>query len=116
MVSVNATQTDTQWRFVAENSYIDLDGLVGMEEFYGYSFLMKTFNKGQYEPIRNNAVWYTLAQYTIDCSNSTYKVGVIDSYGYENNFLNGDYNRYAGFRPIVEGTAIGTVASKVCRK
>lgn len=106
---------DVEWQQVAPNSYINPEGIIGVEDIYGYSFMLKSFNKGQYEPVRGKAVWYTIAQYTIDCTNLTYKIGVIDSYGHENDFVNGDYNRYAKFRPIVSGTAVSAVASKLCR-
>ena len=42
-------------------------------------------------------------------------VGVIDSYGYQDNFVNGDYNKYAKFQPIAEGTAVSEVAKRLCR-
>ena len=104
-----------QWKHVAENIYIDPDGIVGTEDIYGFSFLLKSFNKGQYEPMYGNDIWYTIAQYTIDCSKYSYKIGVIDSYGYENQFINGDYNSLAKFQPIVQGTAVSVVAQKLCR-
>jgi len=103
------------WEKVAENNYINPDGVVGTEDMYGFSFLLKSFNKGQYEPIYGKSIWYTLSQYTINCSQYTYKIGVIDSYGHENNFINGDYNRYAAFQPIVSGTAVSAVAKQLCK-
>ena len=108
-------EDETQWMKVAENSYIDLDGVMGTEDIYGFSFLLKAYNKGQYEPVNGKKVWYTLSQYTIDCANKKYKIGVIDSYGFKNNFVNGDYNRYATFQPIVQGTAVSAVAKELCR-
>ena len=102
-----------QWKHVAENIYID--GIVGTEDIYGFSFLLKSFNKGQYEPMYGKDIWYTIAQYTIDCSKYSYKISVIDSYGYENQFINGDYNSLAKFQPIVQGTAVSVVAQKLCR-
>lgn len=112
-----AQEDDTaqQWKHVAENIYIDPDGIIGTEDIYGFSFLLKSFNKGQYEPMYGKDIWYTIAQYTIDCSRHSYKIGVIDSYGYENQFINGDYNSLAKFQPIVQGTAVSVVAGKLCR-
>ena len=42
-----------------------------------------------------------------------YKIGVIDSYAEDGSFVNGDYNKYAKFRPIVLGTAISNVADVI---
>ncbi len=110
-----SSEDDVQWQSVAPNSFINTDGIMGLEDIYGFSFMLKSFNKGQYEPVMGKPVWYTISQYTIDCSKQTYKIGVIDSYGYEDNFVNGDYNRYAKFQPIVHGTAVSAVYSKLCR-
>ena len=107
---------DSSWKRVSDNNYIDSDGIVGTEDMYGFSFLLKSYNKGQYEPVNGKNVWYTLSQYTIDCGRKTYKIGVMDSYGYKNNFINGDYNKYAQFQPIVQGTAVSAVANKLCRE
>ncbi len=107
---------DSSWKRVSDNNYIDSDGIVGTEDMYGFSFLLKSYNKGQYEPVNGKNVWYTLSQYTIDCGHKTYKIGVMDSYGYKNNFINGDYNKYAQFQPIVQGTAVSAVANKLCRE
>lgn len=107
---------DSSWKRVSDNNYIDSDGIVGTEDMYGFSFLLKSYNKGQYEPVNGKNVWYTLSQYTIDCGRKTYKIGVMDSYGYKNNFINGDYNKYAQFQPIVQGTAVFAVANKLCRE
>lgn len=106
---------DDKWKKVVDNIYIDPEGIIGTEDRYGYSFILKSYNKGQYEPIFDKDVWYTLSRYTIDCTKQRYKIGVIDSYGYENNFIYGDYNRYAKFQPIVQGTAVSSVAAKLCR-
>lgn len=103
------------WKKVADNNYIDAEGIVGTSDIYGYSFLLKAYNKGQYEPVNGKQISYTLSQYTIDCGKRTYKVGVIDSYGKNDNFINGDYNRFAQFQPIVSGTAISEVANKLCK-
>lgn len=107
---------DTQWQKVSENNYIDADGIVGTNEIYGFTFLLKSYNKGQYEPVNGHKIFYTLSQYTIDCGRHTYKIGVMDSYGYHDNFVTGDYNRYAQFQPIVSGTAVSAVANKLCRE
>lgn len=106
---------DIQWTMLDANNYVNLEGIVGVEDIYGFSFLLKSYNKGQYEPVNGKEIWYTLSQYTIDCSKRKYKIGVIDSYGYSDNFVNGDYNRYAKFQPIVEGTAIDIISNKLCR-
>lgn len=106
---------DTVWQQVTENNYVDFSGVVGTENMYGFTFILKSYNKGQYEPIHGVKIKYTLSQYTIDCLKNKYKIGVMDSYGYNNNFVNGDYNRYATFQPIVKGTAVDAVASKLCR-
>lgn len=107
---------DVQWKKVSENNYIDSDGIVGTTEIYGFTFLLKSYNKGQYEPVNGHDISYTLSQYTIDCVKRTYKIGVIDSYGYRDNFITGDYNRFAQFQPIVSGTVVSAVANKLCRE
>lgn len=107
---------DTSWKKVSDNIYIDSDGIVGTSEIYGFTFLLKSYNKGQYEPINGKDVWYTLSQYTIDCGHRRYKIGVMDSYGVHNNFIYGDYNRFAEFQPIVANTAVGIIADKLCRQ
>jgi hypothetical protein len=108
-------ENDTEWVKVAENNYINPDGIIGLENIYGFSFLLKAYNKGQYEPVNGKKIWYTMSQYTLDCAKQKYKIGVIDSYGFKDNFINGDYNRYAQFQPIVQGSAVGEVAKKLCR-
>lgn len=105
----------TEWKRVDENSYIDSDGIVGAEDIYGFTFLLKSYNKGQYEPVNGKFIFYTLAQYTIDCAKKSYKIGVMDSYGKQDNFITGDYNKYAEFQPIVGGTAVSNVYKKLCR-
>ena len=105
----------TEWKRVDENSYIDSDGIVGTEDIYGFTFLLKSYNKGQYEPVNGKFIFYTLAQYTIDCAKRSYKIGVMDSYGKQDNFITGDYNKYAEFQPIVGGTAVSNVYKKLCR-
>lgn len=115
-LSVAAFATDDmQWIQLDSNNYVNADGIVGTEDIYGFSFLLKSYNKGQYEPVNGKKIYYTLSQYTIDCSKRKYKIGVIDSYGYSDNFVNGDYNRYAKFQPVVEGTAIDIISKKLCR-
>lgn len=106
---------ETQWKKVADNNYIYEEGIAGTEEIYGFTFLLKSYNKGQYEPVNGKNIWYTLSQYTINCGEMTYKIGVMDSYNYQDRFIFGDYNKYAAFQPIVSGTAVSAVANKLCR-
>jgi hypothetical protein len=113
--SAQSEQDEDEWMKVGENSFVNLDGITGLEDIYGFSFLIKAYNKGQYEPVNGKKIWYTLSQYTIDCAKNKYKIGIIDSYGFKNNFVNGDYNRYAAFQPIVQGTAVSAVAKELCR-
>lgn len=117
MTSIVFAQSEeyTEWKRVDENSYIDSDGIVGAEDIYGFTFLLKSDNKGQYEPVNGKFIFYTLAQYTIDCAKRSYKIGVMDSYGKQDNFITGDYNKYAEFQPIVGGTAVSNVYKKLCR-
>lgn len=117
MISIVFAQSEeyTEWKRVDENSYIDSDGIVGAEDIYGFTFLLKSYNKGQYEPVNGKFIFYTLAQYTIDCAKRSYKIGVMDSYGKQDNFITGDYNKYAEFQPIVGGTAVSNVYKKLCR-
>ena len=114
-VSVAFGQDNVEWKKVAENNYINPETIIGTEEFYGYIFMLKAYNKGQYEPVNGKNISYTLSQYVIDCGRNSYKIGLMDSYDIQGNFVNGDYNRYAKFQPIVGGTAVGSVAQKLCR-
>lgn len=114
-LSAVSTEEEIRWRQVDGNSYINPEGIIELEDIYGFSFMLKSYNKGQYEDIFGKPIRYTIAQYTVDCSKQTYKIGVIDSYDYGDIFVNGDYNRYAAFRPIVHGTAVSAAASKLCR-
>ena len=107
--------SETGWTRIAPNNYVNENAIVGLEDIYGFSFLLKSFNKGQYEPVNDRQVHYTLAQYEIDCSRNTYKIGVIDSYDEDDIFINGDYNKYAEFQPIVNGTAVSVLAGRLCR-
>lgn len=106
---------DIVWKKVAENNYINPDGIIQLSDRYGFSFLLKAYNKGQYEPVNGNFIDYTMSQYSIDCADLTYKIGIIDSYGRDNNFVNGDYNRHAKYQPLVQGTAVWNVAKELCR-
>lgn len=110
-----AAEDDVNWKRVAPNNYIFQDGIMGTENMYGFSFLLKSFNKGQYEPINGRQILYTLNQYEINCAKRTYKIGFMDSYDDNGYFISGDYNKYAQFQPIVEGTAVSEVAKKLCR-
>lgn len=113
--SCSEDTSETPWKKVTDNNYIYEDGIVGTEEIYGFTFLLKSYNKGQYEAVNGKNIWYTLSQYTINCGEMTYKIGVMDSYSYQDRFIFGDYNKYAAYQPIVSGTAISAVANKLCR-
>ncbi|MBR1461115.1 hypothetical protein IJ596_05735 [bacterium] len=116
MLICSAEESDgINWKHVAPNNYIDPDGITGTTDRYGYSFLLKSYNKGQYEPIEGRQVLYTLGQYEIDCLKRKYRLGTIDSYDDDGIFLNGDYNKYAQFQPIVSGTAVSAVSRKLCK-
>lgn len=104
-----------EWEHIAPNNYVYKDGIIGLENMYGYSFLLKSYNKGQYEPVNGRQVHYTLGQYEINCAKRTYKIGVLDSYDENGGFINGDYNKYAQFQPVVEGTAIYVMTTKLCK-
>lgn len=105
----------SDWEHIAPNNYVYKDGIMGLENIYGYSFLLKSYNKGQYEPVNGKQVHYTLGQYEINCAKRTYKIGVLDSYDENDIFINGDYNKYAQFQPVVEGTAIYVMTTKLCK-
>ena len=105
----------SEWERVAPNNYVYKDTIAGTEDFYGFSFLLQSYNKGQYEPVNNRQILYTLGMYEINCLKHTYKIGTIDSYDDEGDFVNGDYNKYAQFQPIVQGTAIDVLASRLCK-
>ena len=104
-----------EWEHISPNNYVYKVGITGLENIYGYSFLLKSYNKGQYEPVNGKQVHYTLGQYEINCAKRTYKVGVLDSYDENDIFINGDYNKYAQFQPVVEGTAIYVMITKLCK-
>ena len=116
LLPVNSKEnSDAEWERVAPNNYVYKDTIAGTEGFYGYSFMLKSYNKGQYEPINGRQVLYTLGMYEINCLKHSYKIGTLDSYDDDGDFVNGDYNKYAQFQPIVEGTAIDVMASRLCR-
>lgn len=104
-----------EWKQVAVNNYINPETIIGTDDMYGFMFILKSYNKGQYEPVNGKNISYTLSQHTIDCGRQKYKIGVIDSYDEFGNFVNGDYNKYAQFQSIVPGTAVSAVAQKLCR-
>lgn len=104
-----------EWEHIAPNNYVYTDGITGLENIYGYSFLLKSYNKGQYEPVNGRQVHYTLGQYELNCAKRTYKIGVLDSYDEKDVFINGDYNKYAQFQPVVKGTAIYAMTTKLCK-
>ncbi|MBP3846263.1 hypothetical protein J6I39_00790 [bacterium] len=110
-----AGKDNSDWEHIAPNNYVYKDGITGLENMYGYSFLLKSYNKGQYEPVNGKQVHYTLGQYEINCAKRTYKIGVLDSYDENDIFINGDYNKYAQFQPVVEGTAIYVMTTKLCK-
>lgn len=109
------SQESDEWEHIAPNNYLYKDGVIGLENMYGYSFLLKSYNKGQYEPVNGKKVHYTLGQYEINCDKKTYKIGVLDSYDEDDVFINGDYNKYAKFQPVVNGTAIYALTTKLCK-
>ena len=106
---------DVEWTYISPNNYIYTEGITGLENLYGYSFLLKSYNKGQYEAVNGRKISYTLGQYEINCAKKTYKIGLIDSYDNSDIFINGDYNKYASFQPIIPGTAVYEVANKLCK-
>ncbi len=107
--------SDTVWTKIDETSYTDFDNIVGLEDIYGYSFLLKTYNKGQFEPINGRNILYAISQYEIDCRKNSYKIGTIDSYDEDDAFVYGDYNRFSEFQPIVEGSSVSIISKKLCR-
>lgn len=113
--AASQNEENSEWKKVAPYNYLYLDAVTGTEDMYGFNFLLKSYNKGQYEPVNGKKISYTLGQYTIDCAKRKYKIGVIDSYSENGGFVNGDYNRYASFQPIVSGTAVSEVAKELCR-
>jgi hypothetical protein len=111
--AVNAQESEFV-KLVSQNSYINPKGIVRYPDGT-YSVIIKSYNKGQYEPINGRFISYTLSQHFIDCENSTYKLGLIDSYDDEDNFVNGDYNRYATFQPVIQGNSAGAVYNLICK-
>jgi hypothetical protein len=112
-ITAKATET-TYNKLISVNSYINPSEIVKISDG-NYSFILKAYNKGQYEPVNGRFIEYTLTEHIINCTNATYKLGLIDSYDKENNFVNGDYNRYATFQPIVQGTSVGDVYNLICK-
>ncbi len=102
------------WYRIDNNNYYDPETVDDIEN--GYSFLLKAYNKGQYEPVNGRKILYTLSHYEINCKDYTYKIGIMDSYDKEDGFVNGDYNKYSEFQPVVEGSAVGYVFKKLCRQ
>ena len=111
----NNSYNSDEWTKVVENNYVNTSGITGTYDRYGFSFLLKSYNKGQYEPVNNHAISYTISRYTIDCDKLSYKIGIMDSYGKNDEFITGDYNKFAQFQPIIPDTAIGTIANKLCK-
>lgn len=113
-VAAYAGGIEPNWYRIDNNNYYDPETVVDIDS--GYSFLLKAYNKGQYEPVNGRKILYTLSHYEINCQDVTYKIGVMDSYDKEDGFVNGDYNRYSEFQPVVEGSAVGYVFKKLCRQ
>ena len=56
LVIANESGVNDMWKWVAENNYIYEDGIVGTEDRYGFTFLLKSYNKGQYEHVNGNKI------------------------------------------------------------
>jgi hypothetical protein len=113
LLSVNAKET-TYNKLISGNSYINPSEIIKISDGI-YSFIIKAYNKGQYEPINGRFISYTLTEHVLNCTNSTYKLGIIDSYDEDDDFVNGDYNKYATFQPIIEGTSDEAVYKLICK-
>ena len=111
-----ANVVEHTWTQVDYYSFIDFKTVIKESVENKYTFLLKSYNKGQYEPVNGLVVNYTISQYTIDCNQKSYKIGMIDSYSKEGDFVNGDYNRYAKFQPVVSGTAVYNVMNNLCKQ
>jgi hypothetical protein len=112
--AVNAQESEFV-KLISQNSYINPHGIVYNPDDGTYSVIIKSYNKGQYEPVNGRFISYTLSQHFIDCQNATYKLGLIDSYDDEDNFVNGDYNRFATYQPIIQGNSSGAVYNLICK-
>lgn len=44
-VCANAETVDVMWHKVDDNNYVYKDGIVGTEDRYGFTFLLKSYNK-----------------------------------------------------------------------
>ena len=111
-----ANDLEHSWKQVEYYSFINPETIVYESGNNNYTFLLKSYNKGQYEPVNGLEVSYTISQYTIDCNQKSYKIGMIDSYSKDGDFVNGDYNRYAKFQPVVSGTAVYNVMNNLCKQ
>ena len=114
-VSMQVCAYELNWTRIDDNNFVDYDSVVGADDMYGFSFLMKSYNKGQYEPVNGRNILYTLSHYELNCARHTYKIGIMDSYDKNDGFVNGDYNRYSEFQPVVEGSAVSVVAERLCK-
>ena len=111
-----ANDFESVWTNVDANSFINSETVIKEFGDNKYTFLLKSYNKGQYEPVNGFDVSYTISQYTIDCDQGLYKIGMIDSYSKEGDFVNGDYNSFAKFQPVVSGTAVYNVMKGLCKQ
>jgi hypothetical protein len=113
LLTANAKDS-TYNKLISENSYINPSEIIKISDGT-YSLIIKAYNKGQYEPINGSFISYTLTEHVINCTSSTYKLGIINSYDEDDDFVNGDYNKYATFQPIVPGTTDGDVYNFICK-
>jgi hypothetical protein len=111
-----ANDLESVWKQVEYNSFINSETVIREADDNIYIFLLKSYNKGQYEPVNGVDVDYAISQYTVDCNQGLYKIGMIDSYSKEGNFVNGDYNRFAKFQPVVSGIAVYNVMKDLCKQ
>lgn len=114
-IPVQAQTFGPEWVKIDENNYLAADSVVGAEDKYGFTFLLKSYNKGQYEPFNGKSISYALGHYEINCAEQSYKIGLLDSYDRNDGFVIGDYNRYSTFQPLVQGSAVGLVSQKLCK-
>lgn len=82
--------------------YIDKDSF---ETYYKngnkyVSVWIKMLNKGQFEPINNKRIWYTISKAHVDCSNK--KIGFTSTayYGLDRYVLYSDDTQYPDFYDI----------------
>ena len=112
---ISQTQEGAEWSKINDYDYIDLDSINGTENYYGFNFNLKSFNRGQYEKINNTVVSYTITKYSINCLKQKYNITKIDCYDNNDNFISEELNPYSRFRPIISGTSIKNVFNNLCR-